>query len=244
MDTKNSLGKWTLNILMTFIWLFSVSVTYHNWASANTEQIVVILLSTVFLYWFTIHPTIKVWLGTATGGELEFVIFFPLLGLLRKQWSPYQRMARKLANEEAIRWCEDALEKMHYTGGNPNPFKDGRGQFRECFPKIISMGTNKRKFELMKSVLSAEINHRRIKLERVYRMSFEGIKSRFVLDSMENLADFLIKEAEMTAMCPNRNVGQQFFARELAECTETLVTLQDELDETNSDEIFKKLFDI
>ncbi len=98
MYTKNSLIVYLLNITTTLIWSFLFDFTYRNWMSPNSEQIVVISLSTFVLYILTIHPAIKVFRGTAKMSDLKSVILFPVLGLFRK-WCPrYQRMMKKLTS--------------------------------------------------------------------------------------------------------------------------------------------------
>jgi hypothetical protein len=233
---KNTRAEHSFNFVTTALFLVLFTLAFF---SKDLLIIgVAVILSIIWLFFHLIKPAYKILSENANKQDMRNLILVPMgVGLLRIYWPPYQRMARKLANEEAIRECENALKMME------NDFKAGWERFGECFPKIKRGRTSKQKLQLIEKVLRAAINQERIELENGFRVTKEGIKSKFVLENTP-LADFLIEEEKGEAINPYSDISQKSFDEQLKSSTSWLMWLQKELDETSSDEIFRRLLDV
>jgi len=123
---KNTRDNYNGNFFMTIAFLILPILGY---AMIHFQQSYLMFYFSIFfgagfLLIFLIKPAYKILRRNALWWEMRNLALAPFgIGLLRIYWKPYQRMARKLASDEAIQGCENALESMSYTGGNPNPFK-------------------------------------------------------------------------------------------------------------------------
>jgi len=114
---KNSLGTYALNIYVTalFLILYFTSLHLESLYDAQIDlwtKVFVIFIFMCFLYLAFGKPAIKILKGAADYRDMQSVEVIPILGLFRGKWPAYQRMARKLASDKAIKECENILKQM------------------------------------------------------------------------------------------------------------------------------------
>ncbi len=180
---------------------------------------------------------IKVSNKTATFTHIALIRIVPFFGWIYKYSSTYQRMERKLISDEAIQRCECALESMSYTGGNPNPFKDGWGYFKNQFLKIeVSDETLDRRYTLVSNVLHKIQDHAESETKKNLRRKLIDIMNAKAFHEME-LADFLREELldKITRDSTHMEsvVSQQTFETKIKRKTARIVGLQERLHQSD-----------
>jgi len=238
---ENTRQDYYNNLIITaeFLFLFIIGYTVLYFQENYLLFYISIFFCTGFLLYFLIKPAYKVIKERADIYDMKTFKKAPFgIGLLCIHWPPYQRMARKLKNEEAIRECEDALKMME------NDFEAGWEQFRKWFPKIDrSEKISLRKCQLIGCATLAAIKHKEIRLKSEFKVTAEGIKSRLLLEST-SLADFLMEEEKGKAIHPHSDVSQKSFDKDLELEISWIRKWHKELNVTNSEFVFRELFGV
>ena len=235
---ENRRQDYLFSLAFTALFLF---LPYAGYVISYSKESYFLLYCSIFycaglLLFLIIKPAYKIHKTKANRYEMYFFKIAPFgIGLLCRYWPPYQRMARRLVNDEAIQCCENALEEMS------DDFRCGWEQFCECFLKIeVSDETRKKRYELVRNAINVNIKLKKINLENGFRITAEGIKSRLLLQH-EDVAEFLKKEEFDKATCTHFDISEEIFEKKFRSSISHFLDLQKELTEENSTEIFHKL---
>ena len=186
------------------------------------------------LLFLTIKPAYKINKAKADRYEMYFFKIAPFgIGLLCRYWPPYQRMARRLVNDEAIQGCENALNIME------RDFKSGWKQFREWFPKIeVSDQTRKKRYELVKTAMHFAIKHEETSLRNSFRDRAIRTGNALLLDTV-NIEKILRDEISNNAAF--QDISQKAFDLELEKRSYELFRIREMLFISNTDWVFEEM---
>ncbi len=235
---KNRTDSFIITILFLILPIIGCAIVYFK------DNYVLIYISVVFctgfLLYFIIKPTYKVLAKKADHWEINSLKIAPFgIGLLCIYWPPYQRMARKLASDEAIQECKNAVNDMEI-----NYFKDGWNAFSDWFSKIDSKENFDIKYSFISRALCARINHEKEEVRKELRKKLGSIMNSKAFQELD-LADFLREELlDKTThdyTYTEDEITKEALEKETTKRTSGLDELRENLVASNMDWTFKEM---